>query len=300
MLSMNSVTFVYSRNPPYGQIPVANYVTARAEVRLAADATLPIYSPYFPSDTEENIRTQISAALPNRRECSVPLHNIVVSGLTRSQLVIRVLAPELCAAPVADVDGAIEHVFGDVPREVVAGATSLRLTDLCHAGFPDGCPSGGRCAPGVCNSGHCLEARGDYVCECWTGRDPANDSVTSFAGVRCELGRRTCAGCGMHAHCSPGGCTCNSAAVADNSTSRCHLRDPCAELHPCAFGSDCLPHQHGVVCICAPGFEGALCQRASAWAAVLGLVLVALPVCLAAAACCPKTSYKKIVTTAEQ
>jgi hypothetical protein len=285
-LTLNSVTFVYSRNPPYGQAPLANYVTARAEVRLPDAAVMPIYLPYAPSRAEEELRIKLAMALPSRHQCTVPPRNIVISAMSRQQLVFRVVAPELCPAPQGDVEAAILALFGDVPREAVSGVTSLIPSELCRAGLSDACPIGNRCGPGVCNRGRCTQGRGDYMCECDSWRDPTTDDVTSVTGVRCELGRRNCTACGQHAHCSPGGCSCNGVSIRDNKTGDCRLRDTCSELQPCRFGSSCQGFHRGVVCTCLFGFEGGLCGTLNGWVALVGLLLlVSLPVCIAIACC---------------
>ena len=280
IVTLNSVRLLYYSDSYIGAAggPVANYITARAELSLNSSVVLPLYAPaYVSSPTiEDELRRSIWAQLPARRECTVGVNNIVVSGLSRTQIVFRVLAPAMCAPPEDDVDNAIASLFGG-EREIVSGVLRLSTDEhstqreLCASGFLE-CEAN-RCARGMCGEGHCHDVRGDYLCECHIGRDWRNDDVYSFSGVRCGGPRRTCAACGTGATCSISGCTCLHPYI--NRSGGCHHRRPCAELAPCMFGS-CADLGRSFQCACPVGFSGALCGTMSPSLAILGPAVLAL------------------------
>jgi len=283
-LTLNSHRFLYYSDSYIGATGavVANYVTARAELSLNSSTVLPTYLPaYVGSPAEDEVRRRIWEHLPNRRECTVPLRNVVVSGLSRTQVVFRVLAPAQCAAPEDDVDAAITAALGTaVDRELVSSTLLVHEQpgasnrELCAAGFAE-CGAGPHCAWRSCGSGHCSAARGDYLCSCHESRSPIDNVVTARSGVRCAGPARTCT-CVAGGTCSVGGCTCMSAFI-NRSGAACARRHACAELAPCAWGTCAAAGVH-FRCTCLAGFQGARCDTLSAAMACAGLATLALAV----------------------
>lgn len=276
-VTVNSARVLYYSHSYVGApgVVTANYVTARAELWLSSADTLPVYYPaYVGSPAEDALRLRISAALPRRGACTVPLHNIAVSGLSRSQVVFRVLAPAMCAPPAADVDAAITALFGAAAdREVVSGALRLDTTgstaELCSSGFAD-CGRR-RCAWGVCGGGRCKEVNGDYMCDCPTSRNPNNNATTTNSGVRCSGEPRTCNNCSAapHSACTVGGCACRW----PYSGADCLRRDVCVELRPCVYGA-CFQLGVSFTCVCPRWMNGPLCNKVEEWALAVGVAML--------------------------
>ena len=280
-VTLNSARFLYYSDGYVGAqaAPVANYVTARAEIHINASTPLPVYTPaYVPSQVEEEIRRSIWAALPARRECTVTLRDIVIPAVVRTQVVLKILAPPACGPPVDDVDNAITEVFGPVDREVTTG--SLRLSEnnagmqqeLCVAGFVNCERSPHFCAYGTCGKGACRYGNGDYICACETQRDPDTNIVTVASGVRCNKMDTSCQ-CTTGGTCSVSGCTCLQPYINVSGTG-CEFRNPCTELRPCASG-ECVTTVHGrFACLCSPGWAGIRCDLLSPGAVVAGLLML--------------------------